>query len=163
MFPLYLQGRKETAALDCGGKRKFLRLSARTTKPSVGREQNVKLKIENVKLRRRRRRRLHNSTFYILHSQFYTLQPSYGNNCQWPIACDFARPLSALFRVSAHSRLSAGSLRLQKKPVVSSSYSQSAAFAALASYSPSSGVQSAGRTCMHRVERTHPGRDIVTS
>ena len=49
-----------------------------------------------------------------------------------------------------------------KKPVVSSSYSQSAAFAALASYSPSSGVQSKTRTSVHRDARTRPGRDIVT-
>ena len=49
------------------------------------------------------------------------------------------------------------------KPVVSLSYSQSAAFAALASYSPSSGVQSSARTSVQRGARTHLGRDIVTS
>ena len=62
------------SSLDYWRKRKLAPTGA-TTKPSAGRKQNVKLKIENVKLRRRRRRRLHNSTFYILHSQFYTLQP----------------------------------------------------------------------------------------
>ena len=50
-----------------------------------------------------------------------------------------------------------------KKSVVSSSYSQSAAFAALASYGPSSGVQSTGRTSMQGHARTHLGRDVVTS
>ena len=49
------------------------------------------------------------------------------------------------------------------KPVVSHSYPQSAAFAALALYSPSSGVQSRARTHVHRGARTHLGRDIVTS
>ena len=49
-------------------------------------------------------------------------------------------PLSLV--ASVHRCLSADVARFQIKPVMSHSYSQSAAFAALACYSPSSGVQS---------------------
>ncbi len=67
------------------------------------------------------------------------LTPSYGNNCQEPIACDFARPFPALPCFVNWSSPSCQFASASGKSVVSSSYSQSAAFAALASYSPSSG------------------------
>ena len=68
---------------------------------------------------------------------------SYGNKSQGQIACDF---LLACLAGSVHHCLSADVARFQVKPVMSHSYSQSAAFAALACYSPSSGVQSSART-----------------
>ena len=68
---------------------------------------------------------------------------SYGNKSQGQIACDF---LLACLAGSVHHCLSADVARFQVKPVMSHSYSQSAAFAALACYSPSSGVQSIART-----------------
>jgi hypothetical protein len=64
--------------------------------------------------------------------------------------------------LSAHRLLSADDAQ-PKKPVVSSSYPQSAVFAALALYSPSSGVQSSTRIFVQGKARTHPGRDIVAS
>ena len=72
---------------------------------------------------------------------------------------------SAFRTVSSHQFIAAFQpiRHASGKPVVSLSYSQSAAFAALASYSPSSGVQSSARTSVQRGARTHLGRDIVTS
>ena len=74
--------------------------------------------------------------------------------------------LPSAFRVTSVRQFIAAFLPMRsafKKSVVSSSYSQSAAFAALASYGPSSGVQSTERTFMQGHARTHLGRDIVTS
>ena len=88
---------------------------------------------------------------------------SYGNNCQGPIACDSARPLSALLCLVSSLTPFCRWRSASNKPVVSPSYPQSAAFAALAPYSPSSGVQTESRTSVQRGERTHLGRDIVTS
>ena len=67
------------------------------------------------------------------------------------------------FASSVHRRLSAGVARPQSKPVLPSSYPQSAAFAAPALYSPSSEVQSLWRSSLQNRSRTHLGRDILAS
>lgn len=53
-----------------------------------------------------------------------------------------SRAIATFLASSVHRCLSADIAQFQIKPVMSSSYSQSAAFATLACYSPSSGVQS---------------------